>query len=473
MRINLYQFNKVVKSTARVEGDGKPLDVEIKDECSITEPIFYFSFEPTDYNYIYVGSWERWYFISNYKYFEGRWIVYCTEDYLASWRGSILATRAMILYSSNSTKNIVDQRIPVTGGVTINEAFDLFDGLIITGIDNQGMVVLGVTGKGSFGCYMMDDSTKVDQLLDGVDNWWSMQVSVLGDSVKQLFYGGSAADCLKSAIALPLLFSDYGGQSETIYLGNYPCKDSQDNYITGVKITRPIKTFTAEVSIPWQYNDWRRNQPYSEVLLYIPFVGVINIPSAQVINDSAIVVRLSVNLTSGDFSVLYKGKQSDKILGTSSGNMAMATPFGSTGIDTGKLTQSGIAGIAAAGAATFIGAATGGLSVPATLGLVGGLGSSALGILSSLGGAANGSGGLGGGASHALDPAVKCYVLSRTLSDTQANCNDIMGKPYMGVDTLTNFTGYIQTEGFEVHGYMTDAEKEAINSLMDSGVYIE
>ena len=61
MRINLYQFNKVVKSTARIEGDGRPLDVEIKDECSITEPIFYFSFEPTDYNYIYVGSWERWY----------------------------------------------------------------------------------------------------------------------------------------------------------------------------------------------------------------------------------------------------------------------------------------------------------------------------------------------------------------------------------------------------------------------------
>ena len=472
MKIRLYSFDKVVKSTGIVLSAYTEVDVQLKDSCSLEAPEFIFSFDPAAYNYIYVPTWNRYYFMETPSFYQGRWFVPCAEDYLASWKSNILANRAMILYASGINKNIPDKRIPATGDLIINDAYDLFDDLIITGINNQGCVIISVTGNGSFGCYIMDDSTIMPKLLDGVDDWWGTEVNDLLDCLKQMFFGGSAANCLKSAIALPLLFtfSDVG-PDEQIYLGNYPCKDGQTP-ITGVRINKPIKSFTANVAIPWEYNDWRRNEPYSQVILYVPFVGIQQMPTNQLINDSSLDVKLSVNLTSGDFSVEVKGGTTGKIVSTSSGNMAMNTPFGSTGIDTGKIVSSGIAGLGgvALGATAL---ASGGASLPAVLTLGGGLATAAAGTINGLSGNQSGSGGLGGGASHALDPAVRCYVVSKELSDSQANCDDIMGKPYMGVASLSSFSGYIQTEGFEIHGPMLASEKNAINSLMDSGVYIE
>ena len=48
-----------------------------------------------------------------------------------------------------------------------------------------------------------------------------------------------------------------------------------------------------------------------------------------------------------------------------------------------------------------------------------------------------------------------------------------MGKPFMGVSTPGSFTGYVQTDGFQLDATAYVVEKDTVNRLMDSGVYME
>lgn len=306
---------------------------------------------------------------------------------------------------------------------------------------------------------------------------------IIGESVssvtamKQLIYGGSAGECLKSAIALPLLFSpadvSAGGDGVDIVLGNYPCKDDNGNSIKGYKVTKPLLTDVTNIDIPWKYSDWRRNPPYCQIILYLPFVGLITLPTADLITDTSLNIRYVFNVTSGDFSVQVMGNQSERIFSTSSGNIAMNTAYGSTGIDTNRLTTSVIAGATAVIGGVASAIATGGLTTPAALGIAGGMATAAGGTLSALGGTGQGNGGLGGGSSQGLDKVIHCICVSRTLTDTQSNLNSIMGKPYMGKATISSFSGYVQTEGFSLNSGRLSQVSDIVNKMMDSGVYIE
>lgn len=473
MELTIYKnFNKRKNSTKLPTG-GETIQVLMKRGTSIDSPVFLIDGVDLSVNYCKFNN--RYYFVtditlSNNNIYE----VSCQTDYLATYKTQILATSANVLYASSSTRSdIVDSRIPVTHDSIVRVSNEAINGWIVSGITNQGAVVLGITGKGSFGAYLMQDSTQIHELIDGIDDFSAQTLLTTDDILKQMFYGGNACDCLKSAIALPLVIGggDVTGEgAEDLYLGGYPCK-SGDSAIQGYHITKPILKSTTTILIPWLYNDWRKSSPYSEVILYLPFIGTIPLPTNDMQRDLSINVTYSLNVTSGDLSVEYVGS-SGHIIGTASTNIAMATAFGSTGIDTNKLTNAVAAG---AGALVSAGAAalSGGLSIPTALGVAGGLATAAGQTISSLGGNGNGSGGLGGGASQGLDPVIHCYVISRELANEPGTYNDVMGKPYMGVTALSQFSGFVMTEGFSLNAAGFENDKQAVNSMMDAGIYIE
>lgn len=475
MQVVIYNFSKRNNSTKIPDIDGRTINCQLKENCSVLNPTFILSFDPSQYNYIYVPTWHRYYFITDWSYITTRWEITCEADLLASLKSTILSTPCNVLYATGSTKNIVDSRIPLLGSMEVSHNYKAIEGITISGVSNQGAIILGITGKGSFGSYLMQDSTAISQLLDGVDNFWTTSVQESEDAWKQIFYGGSASECLKSAIALPIVIGGSAvgsGTAQQLKLGGYPCQTSGGSPLMGYKITKPVLQSTTSVSIPWKYSDWRRNTPYSEVMLYLPFIGTISLPTADIINESSLSIKYAINVTSGDIAVSYAGASSSRIIGTASGNIAMATAYGSTGIDTNKMTSAVVTGVGAVvgGVASAL---SGGLSTPVALGVAGGLATATAGTIQALGGTASGSGGLGGGASQGLDPVIHCYVISRALSDSQDKFTSIMGKPYMGVSTPSQFNGFIMTEGFSINAGISSTEKDTINKLMDSGVYIE
>lgn len=468
MELKLFHFSKRKNSTKQPADNTATAtkNVRMKRETSVINPRFLV--ENIDLSVNYCKWNNNYYFVDDIILNDDdMYELSCTIDALATAKTQILATSANVLYANGSTKNIIDKRIPVSGDVTLSENYKALNDITITDM-NMGQPVVGLTGKGSFGSYLMANSNDMHQLIDGVDTWFDGTVETATDAWKQLIHGGSASECLKSAIAIPLLFDpsriSSSGQ-EQLTLGAYPCKRANGDSIMGYRITNPILTSGTNIAIPWEYSDWRRNPPYSQVALYAPLVGLISLPTSDVINDDNLNCFYAFNVTSGDFSLQVSGVESGRIFATASGNIAIATPFGSTGIDTSKLTSCVIAG-----AGALLAGATGGASLAVTFGAMAGV---ALGTMDALGGSGAGNGGLGGGASHALDKVLHCYVASRTLTETQDNLNSIMGKPYMGRATINSFSGYVQTEGFSLSGNYLQQIVDNVNSMMDAGVYIE
>ena len=68
--------------------DTSDISVNIKDNCSIMQPVFILTASAVDivgYNYIYVASWGRYYFIKNIITMPGTRIeIICKEDVLTS-----------------------------------------------------------------------------------------------------------------------------------------------------------------------------------------------------------------------------------------------------------------------------------------------------------------------------------------------------------------------------------------------------
>lgn len=476
MKVRFYQFSKRNKSTKVPAGTDQYLEVDafLKDNTSVVHPTLLLqTFNAAAFNYIYIPSWNRYYFITDAASVENMWEVACTEDYLATFKTPIGASSANVLYASGSTKSIVDSRIPVKSTVLIGHEYSAIPNMTIT--EGSGAVIVGITGKGSFGSYLMQDSGLVSELLDGIEDWSSF-ITDNWTFTKQLFFGGSASDCLRSAIAIPLVIGGgdvSGGSAEDLNLGNYPCTDDQGNSIKGYKITKPILSYGGSINIPWQSSDWKRVSNYTTIKAYFPFIGIISIPATELQNDSSITYHYSINVTSGDISLEIRGTTSGNKIATASGNCAMNTAYGSTGMDTGRLTSAistGLGTLISISAA----AASGGISLAGEAAIGAGIGATALQTVEALGGNGGGSGGLGGGSTQGLDKVVHVFVIQKDLTDTQEHFNPIIGKPYMGVATIGRFSGFVQTDGYQFEDAGAySSEKDMINKLLDTGIYYE
>lgn len=473
MKVRFYNFSKRSKETMFPTTGYAEVNLTLKDSCDVEHPTFLIqSFNAAAYNYFFIPDWNRYYFIASAKSIDNMWEVTGTEDYLGSFKAEIGMIVCDILYASGSTKNIADSRIPVKANLLRGHNYKAIDGMTIT--EGQGAIILGITGKGSFGPYLMKNSTQITEMLDGIESWSSF-ITDNWTFTKQLFFGGSASECLRSAIAIPLVFGGAdvsNGIAVDLNLGHYPATDSNGTNIQGYHITKPLLKYSDDITIPWQSNDWKRLSEYTSITLYLPLIGLIDIPATTVKNDSALHISYSVNVTSGDIAVEIYGKTSGIKVTTASGNCAMPTAYGSTGIDTNKLTSAVTTGAGTLMAIKAASIASGPVGFAAQVAIGAGLAATAGQTIDAIGGNGSGSGGLGGGANQGLDKVAHIWVAQKDLTDTQANLDPLIGKPFMGKAKPSDFSGFVQTEGFQFksnRAYLSEIQK--INDLMDSGIY--
>lgn len=504
MIITLYSFSKKRNSTRRPTSGGLDVEVKLKENCSIYNPAFVLNHNAGDFNYVKVSAqqgeqyWKStkdlYYWVDDITFLTDRIIsAQCSLDPFASAREDILATRANIMYCADSHyNNIADTRIPITSYVNYEQ--NIIDigapntgGLQIVdlsyGFTGEPAIILGVTGKGCFGSYLLNDYYDLPEILDGVDNFITPWGDVL-TGLKQLFYGGSAAECLKSAIALPVVLTgsmvgDPNGRQ--LMLGNYPCTRADSTPILVHKIRSQVIKGTYRIYIPWSTDapsgSWLRSSPYNRFFLYFPFIGMLELNASDLSNDLCIDIDYAINVTSGDMSIMVKGvheeefDQKKRVLAVANCNMAINTPFGSTGIDTNRLTQAVGTSVAGVGAGVAL-AATGNIPM-AIMSIAGGIAGAAKESIAAAGGTGYGDGGLGGGASSGLDKHIRLIAVQRSLTEPPATWAATYGKPYMRPDTIGNHAGLVITEGASVSSDLSAVIIDTINAGLDGGLYIE
>ena len=131
MEVVLYTYTKRENSTA-LPNSGTNFNCNLKADCSIISPRITIQTRnnPTGFNYAYIISFGRYYFISDWVYSPGYWEAYLKIDVLASWRSDILNSTQYVLRSaSNSDSHVIDTIYPAkSGAVKTAEVSSSFTG---------------------------------------------------------------------------------------------------------------------------------------------------------------------------------------------------------------------------------------------------------------------------------------------------------------------------------------------------------
>lgn len=400
-----------------------------------------------------------------------------TVDVLATWKANILATSAFVAYDTTANTEITDRRLSVKTTPTRSEnAGNAWDYL------GKGLcVMINVVGEDRCATYALSlsaavgliDSTRLQNYLDGIlaevdpddppADWLEKIADAITNGFRQFVSAPSAADCIKSAFILPIPYSDISGTPETIMLGQF------NTGITGkLRTNRGIQD-ASYVAIPWQASDWRRNAPYHEIYLYIPFIGVVSYPASACIGASGFYVDAAFDETAGDavFTVALdaiSAGSAQKVIGQYTTNIAANFAIGSSNITPRQLMTAIGSAAVAVGAAAISGGAT--MAAAGTAGIMGEM-NGVSPIPSSVGGA-------GGGAVLALfGYTPRCMTIFHDTTVSPDSVSAVIGTPTNQVKSLSGLTGYVETRNASVAGGMTDSERMSINKYLDGGIYIE
>ena len=492
MEAVFFSFSKRKNSTkVPVESTGTTFNITLKEPTSYDAPAFYLNLNADTFPYNYCKFENQYYFVSEIisrrnNLFE----VHCEKDTLATYRAQIFNTSAYVLYDTVGNSEIVDSRLAIKTSRTLAE-----NSVAFPNVSTDGIYVLTCVGENSCASWRLkygdtpedislstiwnDSYGKIyDPPTPGPSGGWLQETALaikeaagvivdcfnsLGDvfqhGLSYFFTSSSAMNAIRSCIWLPFRPVITAAGDQEIYLGNYK---------TGVianRILEPVVQLPqVNIAIPWQASDWRRNSPYTQVYLYIPFIGVVSLPASQLTGAETIGVLSSLNVISGDLSVnVVNGTQ---VLGSYGANVAMPVPLGSSNIPQRQVVNTIMSSTIGAGAA----AVGGNLGLSAGAAMLSGVAAS-LGL--QLGGVPTSVGGLSSGASSGLSTNIICFTSFHDTNVAPGSVSGAVGLPSFAVKQIGNLSGYVQCHEFSLNASAESGDLDAVNAYMNSGVFIE
>ena len=294
MNVTLYKFSKRLNSTAQpAPSSGTSFTCELKDETSFINPILKFRpdhltsglFSPSAYNYASIVYWQRYYYITDWKYINGIWECYLTVDVMASFKSEIGNTSAYIIRSASQYNgDISDSFYPATTVCAITKqqiSSDIYHTTI-----PSGCFVVGVINKSQNTNKM---GAVVYYALSGQD-MGNLMNYLFSDSIYQQANISSAEitdglykslvdpfQYISSCMWFPVPTSTLGSTTETITVGYW------NTNITGTVVTYVTKEigFKSNSAIARHpqiaRGAYMDHAPYTKLTAYYPPFGEIPI----------------------------------------------------------------------------------------------------------------------------------------------------------------------------------------------------
>lgn len=213
----LWQFSKKENSTKRPsDSDATMVDCETNNDFDLLNPVFVFSFRggesnPTQYNYCYVGTFKRYYWITGWTFSNGQWIASCSVDALASWKTEIGRQSAYVLRSAAAFDgNIQDTLYPAKTDVvldvsTTESPFDMQGEYVVGTVADGGITDYGILSQDGFDAF--SKAAFSDAFYQGVAAGVDWMAKAAFDPMQYL----------RSVLYLP--FKVGGGRTLTVRLG--------------------------------------------------------------------------------------------------------------------------------------------------------------------------------------------------------------------------------------------------------------
>ena len=413
------------------------------------------------------------------------WEVSCVMDVLATYKTEILASTQFVCYSSALGDTwLMDNRIPVLSKGVAHKTT-----IVNPRLSRSGSYVLAVNGENGCSMYRVTQAN-INQLIQNITTWRGQAVSEFlnglvapgGDIVvatENLYtvlaragaFGNAYSEApaqIKSCIWVPFDAATFTvtQSNKEIYLGQFDTGVFADE----VSATPYIDSFT--FTIPWTYNDWRRAK-CEDLYIYLPLVGLCSIESENIVTNSTMTIEYSMMPTDG--TIAYELKSGQQILGSYGASCSANYPIGiSQQASAGEIANSILGGLDKALSVAVnssvsplsMGAATAGMALTAV--------EAGYDTAYTSNSRHNTTiGGVGGGVGAGLDLSATLFDVVHDTVINPAAMEATMGLPTMKPMALSTLTGFCQCANAHVAAPAAAHELDAIDSMINSGFFIE
>ena len=481
LKLYCYDFSKRIKSTLRPDNETVygEYDIVFKQPTNIMKPDFIINtggiYPTATYCKLVIPINEEvnkifYYFIDSITALTNTdFALHCSLDSLATTKESILASEAFVVYStSDFNRWLKDDRIPIlpdcesvasNGTITEHQSGEP---VFSSTHQNQVCIVTANNMDRGLTHYVMHEDDLVDIMaaLSADDSIWQ--------SLSEQF--GAAIQSIVQIIRLPInenVLPTTGPYQ--FVLGNkivVPADPSQPAFSFNI-LSRTYIQADASVGIPAGYLDYRLCEPYQQIKVSLPFVGTIDVNICDYREDGDISFRIAIDLLTG--SICYENDINDSVtkpFASYSGQCGTLIPFVSTQIqNSSAIVQSVAGGLAALGVSA--------LTANPMPAITGGIASIIGGFYASNQKATSILGSYSGNRSDVLLHTIKCTLIKYKTLFEPNDIKDIEGRPCCQVKSMAALTGYCRTHNFQLGGSWLKEIKDEVNSLLDSGIYIE
>ena len=315
MQATFYQFAKRTNSTKRPDG-GQGFGIDLKAPCNIIDPEIKIKTQsdPTGYNYCYLPTFSRYYWVKNWTYADGLWNASLTVDTLASYRDQIgNSTEYVVRSSAKYDPKIVDNLYPTKATITTRTIYansTPFTDDPESG--SQGFFVVAVNAPGyvSFGgaIYLAMSGTTFQKLMAALlQNTDYLDISadeISNNLTKALF---NPIQYISKAFWIPCGNTAIGTPIHEIPVGWWKMQNIGNAYV--IQNNNDKNVFTFNISTPHHPQHITRGvytdgAPYSEYTLYCPPFGEIKLNANLFVLQSTLYCRLTVDYRTGDTILL-------------------------------------------------------------------------------------------------------------------------------------------------------------------------
>lgn len=359
MEVRLYSFSKKRNSTKLPTDSGTLFNGQLKQSFTVTGLEVTFNLGVMQsapvYNYCYIPSFRRYYFVTDWYYSGGLWTALLACDVLASFRNDIGNSFQYVLRSySNYDPNIIDTEYPTSpsGIIRLHASIQpsTFWGASVSA--TEGTIVIGAVGRsagavGAVTYYAMSFTTftaLMNTMLTDVS--WVGTTEVSQDLLKALV---NPTQYIVSCRWYPILFSGFSQGASVSVLGlgwwNFNLSGTAQllNTVTSAWITRQN-----ELTIPKHPQASGRNAyldcaPYSSYMLkFLPF-GVFEIDTTELYDKTYLGLQVDVNLMTGDAVLRVSSKGATGVYDfenaflVTEGQIGVTLPIGQVSFDTNKI----------------------------------------------------------------------------------------------------------------------------------------
>lgn len=317
MLITLYAFSKYPNSTAHPDSEGVEVNGTIKESSSIISPNISFHMEnPYQYNYAFIPTFNRYYWINNWLWEGPNWVASMRVDVLATYRAQIgNATEYVVRSSAESDPRVADTTYPAKAMVDFSSG-NLTGLQWASDISNGCYVLANRTGVTNFLLLTPAEMQSLCSWLFSTEPLEEMVPEMAADFpwLKGIYNPVQYIESLtwypfpKSAIPSPGARSTFhygvgGGNSH-----GYTQIPASGRYETGVTLQLPNHPQLAR-------GKYLNYPPYTSYTIYIPPWGYIDVPPEKLWADTdtgrQLNISIHVDLRSGVGTLNLSSQTSD------------------------------------------------------------------------------------------------------------------------------------------------------------------